>query len=504
MSRPKFAQVRSTTLSTSVVNTETSAIILKNLVDVYGNALAMSDFGDIIYLTINPGSTIEEIISATDFTVNADATVTIDTGIVRGLAAKSPYSTGGTAQNHPAGTPIIVSNNPQIYEAILAYMVNLYDAQTVAGVKTFSSIPKTSAGNPIAAEDLARKAYVDSVVAGIATTINVIVPGSAGENVAAGNLIYFDDTDNEWKLCDADTAATVENVDLGIAQGVGVNGGAISGGVLVRGLDSNQSGLTPGAIYYASNSAGGLSSSAGTKEVTIGFAYSATQVYFNPRFNQQITEDQKDALVGQSGTAPSTANKFIDNAMVTEAKTVSKIPIRDANGDILVTTIPTATDACTSKHYVDFHHVTILDAASATLKFSNDAACTGVTDVAYTLKKEITLNEDLGSVRVSFDATYNSGGGGDVVRYRLYKNGVAIGTERTGGNNTYTTYTEDFTDFVSGDKIQIYAYRVSGTAGAENCKNFRLLFDKTATKLGNYTLITPLPLTFTVQPTASL
>jgi len=74
-------------------------------------------------------------------------------------------------------------------------------------------------------------------------------------------------------------------------------------------LDANQSGLTAGAIYYASNTAGGISSSAGTQEVTVGFSYSTTQLYFNPRFNQQLTEDQQDALAAT--TTPASGNKFI-------------------------------------------------------------------------------------------------------------------------------------------------------------------------------------------------
>lgn len=63
------------------------------------------------------------------------------------------------------------------------------------------------------------------------------------------------------------------------------------------------------------------------------------------------TADEKAALAG-TGT-PNVTNKYVTNDDVTEAKTASKIPRRDANSDILVATTPTAGDAATSKTYVD-------------------------------------------------------------------------------------------------------------------------------------------------------
>lgn len=322
---PKFVQAKKTTLKSSITAAETTEIVLKNLVDIYGNALAMSDFEGTLYLTIEPGSDNEEILSATDFTVNSDGSVSLDTGIARGLTAKSPYGAAGTARAHAAGVIVIVSNNPQLYDAMMDFVVNLEDAQTVAGVKTFSSVPKTSAGNPTADEDLARKAYVDSVVGGVAITNQLVIAGDAGETVAAGDLIYFDSvTANEWMLCDADTAATVENVILGIAQGAGTDGNPITSGVLLRGVDSNQTGMTPGALQYAGNTAGAIAESAGTTEVTVGLAYDATTLYFNPRFNQMLTEDQQDALAGTSGT-PSNTNKYVTSDDVSDAAVSAKI-----------------------------------------------------------------------------------------------------------------------------------------------------------------------------------
>lgn len=282
--------------------------------------LVAGDFGTLAYGAFrNANNTAIEFFSFDPSTI-ANTSITI---IARGLAYDGDYTTEVSANKLSWGVGTIVELGAPIPQLMRHFVANIGD-ETIAGIKTFSSLPATTAGNPVAANDLARKAYVDSVVAGIATTVNLIVPGTAGATIAAGDLIYFDDTDNEWKLCDADTAATVENVMLGMAQGAGTDGNTISGGVLLRGLDANQTGLTAGAIYYASNTAGDISSSAGTQEVTIGFAYSTTQLYFNPRFNQQITEDQQDALAGSSGI-PSASNLFITADDVSSAAASGKI-----------------------------------------------------------------------------------------------------------------------------------------------------------------------------------
>lgn len=282
--------------------------------------LAASDFGTKAYAAFrNAAGTLIEFMEIDPSTI-ASASITI---LRRGLKYNGDDLTTEVSANKLTwvkGDTIVElgTHMPQL----LAHYVDIVGAQTIAGIKTFTSPPVVP--TPVGNTDAANKAYVNSVVAGIATTVNVIVPGTAGETIVAGELIYFDDTDNEWKKCDADTAATVENALLGIAQGGGTDGVAISGGVLLRGLDSNQTGLTAGAIYYASNTAGGISSSAGTKEVTVGFSYSTTQLYFNPRFNQQLTEDQQDALAGSSGT-PSTSNKYVTEDDVSAAAASGKI-----------------------------------------------------------------------------------------------------------------------------------------------------------------------------------
>lgn len=271
---------------------------------------------------------------------------TTATVVYRGSDADDPVTeVSGNKKAHRRGASVVITDFP-----ILAYLRNILNGDS--GYTIPNLLKYASGVVPVSADDLTDKGYVDALLAGVVTTVNVVAPGTAGETVAAGNLIYFDDTDNEWKKSDADTTASVENTLLAIAQGAGVDGGAISGGVLLRGLDANQTGLTAGAIYYASNTAGGISSSAGTKEVAVGFSYSTTQLYFNPRFNQQLTEDEQDALVGTSGT-PSSSNKFVTNDDTATAATASKVARRLASGDITVPSTPTNSTDAASKAYAD-------------------------------------------------------------------------------------------------------------------------------------------------------
>lgn len=306
-----------------------TTLVCDPIITLDGHRVAMSDIGDICFAKLDQGTSNEEIMSFTGITDNT-TTYTL-TGCVWGYNFYN--TTSGVSANmkrHVSGSGFVITNDDHF---LFTQFVNSDANQTIAGTKTFSSVPVTTGGDPITGNELTRKAYVDALVLGTLTTINVIVPGKAGETVSAGDLVYFDDTDNEWKLCDADTAATVNNVLLGIAQGSGTNGNAIDNGVLLQGVDANQSGLTEGDTYYASNTAGAIANSAGTIEVTVGIGKSATELYFNPRFNQQLTEDQQDALAGTSGT-PSATNKYVTNDDTATAATANKVVRRGSSGDI--------------------------------------------------------------------------------------------------------------------------------------------------------------------------
>lgn len=307
------ASITSTQTTIPVVsiqtNDDTPTTIVAGLIDSVG------------YMVIEPNSVRTEIIKFTGITDNGDGSGSL-TGVTRGLQFSGTQETlqSGNNKAHQAGSKIIMSN-AHFY---LDDLVDLSSDETISGTKTFSALPTTTAGDPTGDNQFARKAYVDATATGTTSINRTVVEAVAGETIAAGELVYYDTTAKEWLLCDADTATTVENVMLGIAQGAGTDGVAITGGVLTIGLDSNQSGMTAGDIMYASNTAGAIANSAGTKEVTVGIAYSATELYFSPRYNQQITEDEQDALAGSSGT-PSGSNLFITADDVSDAGGSGKI-----------------------------------------------------------------------------------------------------------------------------------------------------------------------------------
>lgn len=297
-----YAQAQKFSLALGISTTDTS-ITLESFNFPDGTAIASGDLGTVNYGTLEPGSSREESISFTGITTNADGTVTL-TGVTRGLGfgAVDTYSEqSNLKKQHGTGSSFILSNTAAFYNDF----VNKNNDEEMIG--------SLSVPTPTAAGHAATKQYVDDNVNGGPVSQNrVVQAGTAGESVAAGDLVYFDDTDNEWKKTDATSAATLNNVLLGIAQGSGSDGGAITGGVLTYGLDSNQTGLTVGVRVYAGDTAGSIVESAGTVEKVIGWTKSATEIYFDPNVNSTPTPDEKDAMSGGDELGiPSDTNKFL-------------------------------------------------------------------------------------------------------------------------------------------------------------------------------------------------
>ena len=95
--------------------------------------------------------------------------------------------------------------------------------------------------------------------------------------------------------------------------------------------------------------------------------------------------------------------------------------------------------------------------AGATYTAAQSAASVQTSETSYTKKKEIVCNR-AGTYRIGFTL---STGAITTITGRIYKNGVAFGTERAVSNAT-TAFTEDLA-FAAGDLIQIYAKQGAGT-----------------------------------------
>ena len=298
----KYIQAQKFSLAVGISTTDTS-ITLQSFNFPDGTAITSGDLGSVVYGTLEPGTSREEQISFTGITSNADGTVTL-TGVTRGLGfgAVDTYSEQSDLKvQHGAGATFIISNTAAFYDTF----VNKNNDETITGTL---SVPTPTSGSHAVTKD-----YADGLTT--ATDLpydRIIQAGTAGESLASGDLVYFDNTDNEWKKTDGTSATTLKNVLLGIAQGAGSDGGSINGGVLTYGLDSTQTGLTVGVKLYASDTAGAIAESAGTVERVIGWSKSATEIYFDANVEYTPTADEKDAMAGgaELGT-PSATNQFL-------------------------------------------------------------------------------------------------------------------------------------------------------------------------------------------------
>lgn len=240
-----------------------------------GEAISTSDFATVGrgILTVNPdgdgNTSFPEFVS---FTGVSGLTLT---GATRGLSAKDNTPVAANKRFHPVGTPVVISFGTHNLQDVFDYIDNEIGALTVGS--------------------------------------NMVMSGLAGQTVSAGQIVYLN-TDGRWWLADADVLATLNDVMLGIAQGSGTAGNSITNGILRKGTDSNQSGLVAGTNYFVSNTAGGISTSAGTHTRKIGVGRASTQLYFDPEYAQLPTSNEKAAMSGgaEFGT-PSSTNKFVTN-----------------------------------------------------------------------------------------------------------------------------------------------------------------------------------------------
>lgn len=305
----KFTTVPPKSLSQAILSTDTS-FRLSSITGWDGVDLTSASFGSQAFgAFISADRTVLELFEWDPSTV-ASTSITI---IGRGLDFTGVNTVvAANKRDWPAGTTTVQlgSDIPQLMNLIASSILS--NANTWTGQNIFNNYAPQTDSDPTSANDLTRLSYVQALVLGTLTTINVIVPATAGETVSAGQLCYFDDATNQWKLTDADTPATVQNTLLGIAQGSGTVGNPILNGVLLQGVDTHQTGLTDGQTMYASNTPGAISNSAGTYSVVVGISKGTTSIYFAPRFNQQITADQIAAMQGGGSLgSPSSTNKFL-------------------------------------------------------------------------------------------------------------------------------------------------------------------------------------------------
>lgn len=297
----KFVTVPSKTLAASI-NAAAMTIQLSDILGWDGNALAAANFGDVLWCVLRDSSNSFMELMKLDPTTIAAGSITV---LKRGLdfsGADTEVTVNKLTWIKNDTIVELGSNPPQL----LNQTVRVSGTQTIIDLKTFMTLPKCTAV-PTATDDLVNKAYADSLAFGTTHVDQIIITAVAGETLVAGNAVYYKIADGRWWKARSNVVGTSDDLQLGIAQGSAVAGGAIN--ILTSGLDKNQTGLTNGAIYYLSDTAGAIGNSAGTISVVIGQAYGTTNLLVNPRYNQVPTTLQKSGLA--STTALSGTNLVV-------------------------------------------------------------------------------------------------------------------------------------------------------------------------------------------------
>lgn len=261
------------------INAAAASFQLDNILGWNGIELAASDFGTYGWAVfLNEAKTLMEITRFDPATVASDSISFVKRGLDYG---GSDTEVTANKQEWNAGETIVLlgTNPPQIYEQL----VDLVSAQDIEGLKTFAIAARPRVSLDMDATDdteFVTKGQLSRTSLGTTLNNRQVMSGTAGETLAIGNLVYFKESDQRWWKADADALATAQNVTLGIAQTVATAGNAVN--ILLNGIDINQTGMTPGAKYYVSGTAGAISASLTSIPRLIGRAVSATILMFQP------------------------------------------------------------------------------------------------------------------------------------------------------------------------------------------------------------------------------
>lgn len=166
-----------------------------------GQTLSMATLGSVVFLTLEPGATNEEIVACTDLN-----TVTKQfTGCTRGLAfsGTSTAAVAANAKTHSSGSTIVMSNVHYVYQQFLD---KNGDIQYVTSTVIFNNLPRASSTTavPTLPQELATMFYVDQQVAGgfscasASSTLGITCAGTPavfGINLnATSSGLYFSGT----------------------------------------------------------------------------------------------------------------------------------------------------------------------------------------------------------------------------------------------------------------------------------------------------------------------
>lgn len=319
-----FVQLQDLKLAGSGISISDTSIVLQSMKLIDGATnVTMSMFGTIGQAVIEPDTSREENISFTNITQNlSDGTATL-TGVTRGLDFKSPYTAvAGNRKAHAGGSIMRISNTAPFYNQIAvkdndetisgAWVFSNVeptrpkvaidtDATDAKSLVTLGQLSRTATGGAVNASttvsglvEIATQDEVEDGTATGGTGAVVAAPASsltegrlniqryvAGEAIDASTTpqaVYLKESDGKIYKSVSSTASEALFSFIGfvgLSQNVAMNDVVR---VQTHGLVSGFSGLTVGAYYFITNTAGSISTTAGTKILTIGRAVTATKL----------------------------------------------------------------------------------------------------------------------------------------------------------------------------------------------------------------------------------
>ena len=248
-------------LSAPVAAGDTTATLTSNVDD---DNVALPD--GLYGLTIDAGQSNKEYIICT---LTGSAVSAVQSVTRQGVA------TSGFTKAHRRGAKVTITD-----WAILSRILNNLTGTT--GFNSDAPLGYDGAPSSLTGNQFATVNYVLSVVTGGPVTFSTqsLSTQTSGEALAVNDIVYFKESDAKWYKCDADTAATVNDVQIGVNQTT-ASGADLPVTIVISGPASGFSGLTAGAKYYVSNTAGAISTSAGTTPAFIGYALSTTVILFS-------------------------------------------------------------------------------------------------------------------------------------------------------------------------------------------------------------------------------
>jgi hypothetical protein len=394
--------------------------------------------------------------------------------------------TTGVVRKHRIGATVSLTDFGHIkfINDLISGTTNLNSAAPLG----YDGAPASLTGN-----QLATVTYVLGVVNGGAVTFDqqTISAQTSGEALTINDIVYFKESDARWYKVDADATSTFDGLQMGVNKTTAA-GAAVTIQVAISGPVSGFSGLSAGSKYYASNTGGAISTSAGTYSVFVGWALTTTILLFTPFVKTLPTQKEKDAIVGSTGI-PSSTNKFITQDNTLDASDIDIQTTQDSStvvgaanttglrNKVAQSFVPTKTRIRGVKLYKSANTGTFTGTVTVTLEADSAGSPSGSALATETITNAEWLALLVGEIVVTFTSEYQSLVVGSTYWIKVVtstsdtSNCINLGINTAGGyasgllkyNNTtdgwVTTATDIYLKLIDGRGGQIVKTTSSGT-----------------------------------------